>query len=282
MKLVRFGEAGAEKPGMIDAEGCLRSLDGVVADIGGAALSPAGLAQIAELDPARLPEVAADTRLGPCVAGVGKIVGIGLNYADHAAEAGMEVPREPIFFLKATSALAGPRDVLEIPAEADHTDWEVELAFVIGTRAQRVTEAQALENVAGYTILNDISERAWQIERLGQWTKGKSHDGFAPVRPWLVTADEVGDPGNLALSLDVNGVRRQSGSTVTMVFGIAEIVAYVSRFMTLEPGDIITTGTPPGVGMGMKPPVFLKDGDVMRATIAGLGEQETLVRVTGA
>lgn len=281
MRLVRFGPAGEEKPGILDGAGRVRSLEGAVPDIGGATLSPGGLAQIAALDLERLPLVAEGTRLGPCVAGVGKIVAIGLNYADHAREAGMDVPAEPIFFLKATSSIAGPNDVLEIPEEADRTDWEVELAFVIGTRAQRVSEAQALDHVAGYLILNDVSERAWQIERLGQWTKGKSHDGFAPIGPWLVTADDMPDLGRLALSLDVNGVRRQSGSTETMIFGIAQIVSYVSRFMTLHPGDIITTGTPPGVGMGMKPPVFLKDGDVMRAAISGLGVQETLVRVTG-
>ncbi|PKP85175.1 MAG: 2-hydroxyhepta-2,4-diene-1,7-dioate isomerase [Alphaproteobacteria bacterium HGW-Alphaproteobacteria-2] len=279
MRLVRFGAAGDETPGMLDAAGRVRSLAGVAGDIAGDTLSPGGLARLAGLDPETLPLAPAGVRLGPPVAGVGKIVGIGLNYADHAAEAGMALPSEPIFFLKAPSALAGPRDVLELPPDALKTDWEVELAFVIGTRAKNVSEGGALAHVAGYMVLNDISERAWQIERLGQWTKGKSHDGFAPAGPWLVTADAAGDPGNLALSLDVNGVPRQRGSTATMVFGIAEIVAYVSRFMTLHPGDIVTTGTPPGVGMGMKPPVFLKDGDVMRAEIAGLGVQETRVRV---
>ncbi len=281
MRLVRFGPVGEETPGMLDTAGRLRSLAGVVADIAGGALSPKGLARLAALDPESLPLVPEGVRLGPPVTDVGKIVGIGLNYSDHAAEAGMDVPSEPICFLKAPSALAGPGDVLDLPPDAVKTDWEVELAFVIGTRAKNVSEGGALAHVAGYMILNDISERAWQIERLGQWTKGKSHDGFAPAGPWLVTADEVGDPGNLALSLDVNGVRRQTGSTATMVFGIARIVAYVSRFMTLHSGDIVTTGTPPGVGMGMKPPVFLKHGDVMRAAITGLGVQETRVRVAG-
>lgn len=281
MKLVRFGEAGQEQPGILDGQGRIRSLAGHVSDIDGAALAPEALAKLAALDPADLPPAPEDARIGPCVARPGKLIGIGLNYSDHAAEANMPIPKEPIIFMKATSAIAGPYDEVVLPPEAAKTDWEVELAFAIGRRARRVAEAEALDHVAGYLICNDISERAWQSEREGQWTKGKSHDGFAPLGPWLVTADEIADPGNLRMTLDVSGVRRQDGSTRTMIFGVATLVSYLSQFMTLEPGDIVTTGTPPGVGLGMRPQVWLEDGDVMRLEIEGLGHQEQRVRVGG-
>ncbi|MBK5926828.1 fumarylacetoacetate hydrolase family protein [Rhodobaculum claviforme] len=273
MKLLRWGEAGAERPGMIDAAGGLRDLGGVVPDIAGDTLSDAGLARLRALDPATLPEVPADTRLGPCVGGVGKIICIGLNYADHAAEAGMPVPPEPVVFLKATSAISGPHDPVRIPRDAAKTDWEVELAIIIGTRARYVEEDCALAHVAGYAIANDVSERAFQNERAGQWTKGKSHDSFCPLGPWLVTRDAVPDPQSLPLWLRVNGTVMQNGSTATMVYGVAHLVSYLSRFMTLHPGDVISTGTPPGVGMGMKPPRFLVPGDVMELGIEGLGQQ---------
>lgn len=278
MKLVRFGPAGRETPGMLDGEGRLRSLAGIVADIDGAAISPEGLSRLRALDPLSLPLADADARLGPCLGNVGKLVGIGLNYSDHAAESNLPIPREPIVFMKATSCIAGPYDPVVLPPEAVKTDWEVELAFAIGTRAKNVTEENALAHVAGYFILNDISERGWQTEREGQWTKGKSHDGFGPMGPWFVSADEIADPGDLAMTLDVNGLRRQDGSTRTMIFGIATLVSYLSQFMTLHPGDVITTGTPPGVGLGMRPQVWLKDGDVMRLEIEGLGHQEQLVQ----
>lgn len=281
MKLVRFGTIGEEQPGLIDQAGALRSLAGVVSDIDGAALSPQGLAELAALDTASLPLAPSGVRIGPCVGSVGKLIGIGLNYSDHAAESGLPVPTEPIVFMKATSSISGPYDAVEIPADAEKTDWEVELAFVIGTRAKKVAEADALKHVAGYCIINDVSERAWQIERQGQWTKGKSHDTFSPMGPWLVTANEIPDAGNLGMRLDVNGVRRQNGSTRTMIFGVAYLVSYLSRFMTLHPGDVITTGTPPGVGLGMKPPVYLKPGDVMRLEIDGLGYQQQTVVVEG-
>ncbi len=277
MKLLRFGAPGQEKPGLLDDKGALRDLTSVVDDINGAALSRDTLARLAALDVATLPQVAGRPRLGPCVADVGKLIGIGLNYSDHAAESGMRPPSEPITFMKATTAICGPYDDVQIPHGADKTDWEVELAFVIGTRAKNVDEAHALDHVAGYCICNDVSERSWQIEREGQWMKGKSHDTFAPLGPWLVTADELPDPGALAMTLDVNGVRRQTGSSATLIFGIAHLVSYLSRFMTLEPGDVVTTGTPPGVGMGMKPQVFLKPGDVMHLTIEGLGHQQQTV-----
>ncbi|WP_420133830.1 fumarylacetoacetate hydrolase family protein [Rhodopseudomonas sp.] len=282
MKLVRFGNIGEEQPGLIDHAGALRSLAGVVNDIDGAALSPEGLAKLAALDTQSLPLAPSGVRIGPCVGRVGKLIGIGLNYSDHAAESGLPVPTEPIVFMKATSSISGPYDPVEIPADAEKTDWEVELAFVIGTRAKKVSEADALKHVAGYCIVNDVSERAWQIERQGQWTKGKSHDTFSPMGPWLVTADEIPDAGNLGMRLDVNGVRRQNGSTRTMIFGVAYLVSYLSRFMTLHPGDVITTGTPPGVGLGMKPQVYLKPNDVMRLEIDGLGYQQQTVVVEGA
>ena len=273
MKLVRHGMAGAEKPGMVDAAGQVRDLSGVVPDIGGAVLSDAGLAALRGLDAARLPLVAAGTRLGPCVTGTGKFICIGLNYADHAAESGMQVPPEPVIFMKANSAICGPNDPVIIPRGSVKTDWEVELAVVIGTKAKYVSEADAMAHVAGYAVAHDVSERAFQTERAGQWTKGKSCDNFGPLGPWLVTRDEVADPQDLAMWLTVNGERMQNGSTRTMVYGVRYLVSYLSQFMTLHPGDVISTGTPPGVGMGMKPPRYLKAGDVVELAIAGLGQQ---------
>lgn len=279
MKLLRYGEKGHEKPGMVAPDGTIRCLAGVVGDIDGAALAPAALAELARVDPSTLPKVAKGARIGPCIGKVGKIVGIGLNYSDHAEESGLPIPKEPIVFLKATTSIAGPYDDVILPPSATKADWEVELAFVIGTRARHVSEKDALNYVAGYCILNDISDRGWQIEREGQWTKGKSYDGFAPIGPWFVTADEISEPDNLRMTCDVSGDRRQDGSTQTMIFGVAKLVSYLSEFMTLEPGDIITTGTPPGVGLGMRPQVWLQDGDVMRLEIAGLGHQQQTVRV---
>lgn len=273
MKLLRFGPSGAEKPGMLDANGAIRDLSGVVADIGGAALSDAGIAAIAAIDPASLPLVSADTRLGACVAGTGKFICIGLNYADHAAESGMAVPPEPVVFMKATSAICGPNDPIIIPRTSEKTDWEVELAVIIGTKAKYVSQADAMNYVAGYAVTNDVSERAFQTERAGQWTKGKSCDNFGQIGPWLVTRDEVADPQNLAMWLTVNGQTEQNGSTATMVYGVAHLVSYLSQFMTLHPGDVISTGTPPGVGMGKKPPRYLKAGDVVELGVAGLGQQ---------
>ena len=279
MKLVRYGQPGQERPGLIDNDGGLRDLSGEIADVTGSTLDPATLARLSALDPASLPVVEGKPRIGPCVGGVGKLIGIGLNYSDHAAESGMEVPGEPIVFMKATSAISGPYDDVELPAGADKVDWEVELAFVIGARAKNVSKADALSHVAGYLIVNDVSERAWQAERQGQWTKGKSHDTFAPMGPWMVTADEIPDPHDLGMRLDVSGTRRQDGSTRTLIFGIDHLVSYLSTFMTLEPGDVVTTGTPPGVGLGMKPQLYLKEGDVMRLEIDGLGvQQQTCVR----
>ncbi|WAJ28148.1 fumarylacetoacetate hydrolase family protein [Antarcticirhabdus aurantiaca] len=273
MKLLRFGEPGRERPGLLDAHGAVRDLSSVVTDFDGAALSPASLARLAAIDPASLPLAPADARIGPCVPRPGKFICIGLNYADHARETGKEPPPEPIIFMKATSAFCGPNDDVEIPRGSAKTDWEVELGVVIGSVAKYVPEADALNHVAGYCVINDVSERAFQSERGGQWTKGKSHDTFGPTGPWLVTADEVADPQALDLWLDVDGSRRQTGNTRTMIFGVAHLVSYLSQFMTLEPGDVIATGTPPGVGMGMKPPVFLKPGQEMRLGIEGLGEQ---------
>ncbi|QTD94773.1 fumarylacetoacetate hydrolase family protein [Burkholderia anthina] len=278
MKLLRWGPSGLEKPGLLDAESRIRDLSGVVPDITADTLSPAGLAMLAKLDPRALPEVAADTRVGVPVAHVSKIVCVGLNYADHAAESGMPIPEEPVLFLKATSSLTGPDDDVIIPRGSEKTDWEVELGVVIGTRASYVDEADALDYVAGYCIVNDVSERAYQLERGGQWDKGKGCDTFSPVGPWLVTHDEVPDPQALGMWLDVNGHRYQKGSTATMIFGVATLVSYVSQFMTLLPGDIISTGTPPGVGLGQRPPVYLKAGDEMRVGIAGLGEQRQTTR----
>lgn len=282
MKLLRHGPKGREKPGLVAPDGTLRDLSGVIADIDGTTLSPEALDRLRGVEPASLPALPDTTRIGACVGHVGKFIGIGLNYSDHAEEAGMPIPREPIIFHKATTCIAGPYDDVILPPSALKTDWEVELAFVIGTRAKHVSEADALAHVAGYCIVNDISDRAWQAEREGQWTKGKSYDGFGPMGPWLVTADEVADPGDLAMTLDVSGVRRQDGSTRTMIFGVATLVSYLSEFMTLEPGDVVTTGTPPGVGLGMRPQVWLKDGDVMRLEIAGLGHQEQTVRMAAS
>jgi 2-keto-4-pentenoate hydratase/2-oxohepta-3-ene-1,7-dioic acid hydratase in catechol pathway len=278
MKLLRYGPAGQEKPGLLDAAGAIRDLSGVVPDIAGEALSPAGLARLKGIDPSTLPVVSGNPRLGPCISGVGKFICIGLNYSDHAAETGNPIPSEPIIFMKATSAITGPNDDVIIPKNSTKTDWEVELGVVIGSVARYVEEKDALDYVAGYCVVNDVSERAFQIERQGQWTKGKSADSFGPIGPWLVTADEVADPQNLAMFLEVNGHRFQNGSTKTMIYGVRHLVSYLSHFMSLQPGDIISTGTPPGVGMGQKPQVYLKPGDKMRLGIAGLGEQNQTVR----
>ncbi|WP_334175070.1 fumarylacetoacetate hydrolase family protein [Pseudoxanthobacter sp.] len=278
MKLLRYGAPGQEKPGLLDGEGRIRDLSAHVGDLAGRWLTPDGLAEIAAIDVAALPVVEGPVRYGPCVAGTGKFICIGLNYSDHAAETGAAVPPEPVIFMKATSAIVGPDDDIEIPRGSTKTDWEVELGVVIGKTAKYVSEAEALDHVAGYCVINDVSERAFQIERAGQWTKGKSCDTFGPTGPWLVTRDEVADPQNLAMWLEVNGHRYQNGSTKTMVYGIAHVVSYLSQFMSLHPGDIISTGTPPGVGLGQKPPVFLKPGDRIRLGIEGLGEQSQHVR----
>ncbi|MFZ9685731.1 MAG: fumarylacetoacetate hydrolase family protein [Gemmobacter sp.] len=276
MKLLRHGPAGQERPGLLDASGTIRDLSGIVPDIAGEVLSDAGLARIAALAPETLPAVPAGTRIGPCVAGIGKFICIGLNFSDHAAETGATVPPEPIFFMKATSAVCGPDDDIWIPRGSVKTDWEVELAVVIGRRAKYVSQDEALSCIAGYAVCNDVSERAYQMERSGQWTKGKSCDRFGPIGPWLVTRDEVADPQDLAMWLKVNGQTMQNGSTRTMVYGVAHLVSYLSEFFTLEPGDVISTGTPPGVGLGMKPPRFLNAGDVVELGIAGLGTQRQL------
>lgn len=273
MKLFRHGPQGAEKPGLLDASGALRDLSGVIADISPAALSPDSMSRLAALDPSTLPLVAAGTRLGACVGGVGNVVCIGLNYSDHAAEAGLKPPGQPIVFNKHNGAVSGPNDPVWLAPGSIKLDWEVELGIVIGQRAFHVSEEDALHYVAGYCLVNDVSERAYQIELEGQWTKGKSYPTHCPLGPWLVTPDELGDPQDVDLWLEVNGVRRQTGNTRTMVFGVAQVVSYLSRFMALQPGDVIPTGTPPGVGMGMKPPVFLKAGDVMCLGGSGLGEQ---------
>ncbi|MFM2035542.1 MAG: hypothetical protein RL459_807 [Pseudomonadota bacterium] len=273
MKLVRYGNPGEEKPGLIDEQGRLRDLSAVVPDIGPAQLSDAALAKLSKLKTAKLPLVSGDPRLGSPVAGVGKFIAIGLNYADHAAESGMPIPPEPIVFMKSTTCIQGPNDEVMLPKGSKKTDWEVELGVVIGTRARYVPQKEALAHVAGYCTINDVSEREFQLERGGTWDKGKGCDTFGPLGPWLVTRDEVPNPQKLAMWLDVNGQRVQTGSTKTMIFTVAKIVSYVSQFMTLMPGDVITTGTPPGVGMGMKPPRFLKKGDVITLGIEGLGEQ---------
>ncbi len=278
MKLVRYGAPGVEKPGMIDAGGTLRDLSQHVSDVAGATLSDAGIAALRALDPASLPQVAGNPRLGPCVGAIGKMLCIGLNYSDHAAEAGMKVPEHPILFMKANSAIVGPDDDVILPRGSTETDWEIELGVVIGTAAKYVTKETALDHVAGYCIVNDVSERQFQTRLSGQWTKGKSCDTFGPTGPWLVTRDEVPDPQSLTMRLDVNGTRRQTGSTATMIFTVAEIIAHLSQLFTLHPGDIISTGTPPGVGMGMKPPLFLKPGDVMELEIDRLGRQRQVVR----
>lgn len=274
MKLLRYGPAGAEKPGILDSEGQLRDLTSVIADVGGAALLPATLAKLKALDTGGLPRVAGTPRIGPCVGAVGKIIGVGLNYSDHAAESNMAVPTEPVFFMKPASAIAGPNDDVEIPRGSQKTDWEVELGVVIGRPAKYVSPGRALEHVAGYCIVNDVSERAFQLERGTQWDKGKGHDTFAPIGPWLVTADEIPDPQSLDLWLEVDGHRYQNGNTRTMVFNVAQLVSYISQFMSLRPGDVISTGTPPGVGLGQKPPKYLRPGQTMRLGISGLGEQK--------
>ena len=274
MKLLRFGLKGQEKPGLVDADGAIRDLSSVVDDIAGEVLGDAGLARLRGVDPASLPRVPEDVRIGACVGRVGKMVCIGLNYADHAAESNLPVPSEPVVFNKWTSAIVGPNDDVEIPRGSTKTDWEVELGVVIGKACKNVEAAHALEYVAGYCVVNDVSEREWQIERGGQWDKGKGFDTFGPIGPWLVTRDEVADPQQLDLWLEVDGHRYQNGNTRTMIFSVAEVVAYLSRCMSLQPGDIISTGTPPGVGLGIKPaPVYLKAGQTMRLGIAGLGEQ---------
>jgi ureidoglycolate lyase len=277
MKLLRYGPKGQEKPGIVDAKGVVRDLSGLVYDIAGDVLTDQGLAGIAEADLSSLPAVEVG-RYGPCVGWVGKFICIGLNYSDHAEESGLEVPPEPVIFSKATSAICGPNDTVEIPRGSKATDWEVELGVVIGKEAKYIDEVDALDHVAGYCVINDISERDFQNKRAGQWTKGKSADTFGPIGPWLVTKDEVSDPQNLSMYLDVNGKRRQDGNTNTMVFGVAHLVSYLSQFMSLQPGDIISTGTPPGVGMGNKPePVYLKVGDKMELGIEGLGVQHQRV-----
>ena len=274
MKLVRYGAAGREKPGIVDADGKIRDLSRVVSDIDGAMLASGGLAKIKKANPKRLPLVKGKPRLGPCVGNTRHFIAIGLNYSDHAAEAGMPIPKEPIIFSKAPTCICGPNDPVIVPKDSQKLDWEVELCIVIGRRAKYIaSEKEALNYVAGYCVCNDVSERYFQIERSGQWMKGKGCENFGPIGPWLVTRDEIKNPQNLDMWLDVNGERRQSGNTRTMIFSAAHIVWYCSQFFTMEPGDIITTGTPPGVGLGMKPPQFLKAGDTLRLGIAGLGSQ---------
>ena len=277
MKLVRYGEKGAEKPGLIDKSGQLRDLSGQIKDLNGETYSPASLAKLAALDPTKLPAVSGTPRLGAPVTGISKFVAIGLNYVDHAKETGAAIPTEPILFNKAPSCLSGPYDDLVLPRDSKKTDWEVELAFVIGKGGSYIDEAKALSHVAGYAVCHDVSEREFQLERGGQWTKGKGCPTFGPLGPWLVTPDEVEDVQDLEMFLDVDGKRMQTGNTKTMIFGVAHLVAYISRFMALAPGDVVTTGTPPGVGQGMKPPKFLKPGQTVRLGIAGLGEQEQAV-----
>jgi 2,4-didehydro-3-deoxy-L-rhamnonate hydrolase len=278
MKLLRYGPAGREKPGLLDANGTIRDLSGHLGDIDAAAVSPAALARLARIDPASLPAVPGQPRLGVPVRGIGKLIAIGLNYADHAAESNMAIPSEPILFTKAISCLSGPDDDVMLPQDSAKSDWEVELGVVIGRTARYVSESEALDYVAGYVLANDVSERQWQLERGTQWDKGKGFDTFGPVGPWLVTSDEIRDPQNLNLFLDINGRRMQTGNTRTMIFSVRQLIAYVSRCMTLYPGDLLITGTPPGVGMGMKPsPVYLKEGDVMTLGIDRLGQQRQRV-----
>ncbi len=279
MKLVRYGEHGQEQPGLVDADGNIRSLRDHCDDIADDTLG--SLEQLRQLDWTDLPLISNNPRLGPCVAGTGKFICIGLNYSDHAAESGMAVPSEPVLFMKATSAICGPNDPILIPRNSEKTDWEVELGVVIGSRAKYINEEDALDHVAGYCVVNDLSERAFQNEHEGQWTKGKSYDNFGPIGPYLVTADAIADPQNLAMWLDVNGERMQDGSTKTMVYGVAHIISYVSQFMTLHPGDVISTGTPPGVGMGQTPPRYLRAGDEVRLGIEGLGEQTQTCQADG-
>jgi 2-keto-4-pentenoate hydratase/2-oxohepta-3-ene-1,7-dioic acid hydratase in catechol pathway len=283
MKLLRYGPVGAEKPGILDSRGHLRDLSAHVDDIVGGVLTPEGLDHLRSLNPESLPVVTGSPRIGACVGRIGKFVCVGLNYADHAAESGLAVPPEPVLFMKATSAVCGPNDDVILPRGSLKTDWEVELGVVIGREARYVDAAQAMAHVAGYCVINDVSERAFQIERAGQWVKGKSADTFGPIGPWLVTADEVPDPQNLQMWLDVDGHRYQNGSTRTMVYGVRHLVSYISQFMSLQPGDVISTGTPPGVGMGQKPaPIYLRPGQVMTLGIDGLGEQRQTTRAWGS
>jgi 2-keto-4-pentenoate hydratase/2-oxohepta-3-ene-1,7-dioic acid hydratase in catechol pathway len=283
MKLLRYGPVGAEKPGILDSRGHLRDLSAHVDDIAGVVLTPEGLDHLRSINPESLPVVTGSPRIGACVGRIGKFICVGLNYADHAAESGLAVPPEPVLFMKATSAVCGPNDDVIIPKGSLKTDWEVELGVVIGREARYVDEAQAMAHVAGYCVINDVSERAFQIERSGQWVKGKSADTFGPTGPWLVTADEVPDPQNLQMWLEVDGHKYQNGSTKTMVYGVRHLVSYISQFMSLQPGDVISTGTPPGVGMGQKPaPIYLRPGQVMTLGIDGLGEQRQTTRAWGA
>src|SRR5687767_423430 len=276
MKLLRYGPPGHEKPGLLDAAGDIRDLSGVIPDLAGDVLLPESFKRLRQLDPASLPKVTGSPRLGPCVAGVGKFICVGLNYSDHAAESGMPLPSEPIIFMKATSSIVGPNDDLEIPKGSGKTDWKVELGVVIGKPAKYVGETNAMDHVAGFCVVHDVSERAFQLEGTGQWVKGKSADTFGPIGPWLVTPDEVPDYHELDMWLEVDGKRYQNGTTRTMVFGVPYLVSYLSKFMSLQPGDIISTGTPPGVGHGMKPPVYLREGQEVRLGVARLGEQRQL------
>ena len=280
MRLVRFGQKGSERPGLLDAQGRVRDLSGQIADIDGAALAPASLARLAALDPSQLPLVEENVRFGPPVGGTRNFIAVGLNYAEHVAEAGRELPEEPVLFNKAPSCISGADDGFPVPRAATRTDWEVELAMVIGSRAQYLEKDSALDVVAGYCLCNDVSERSFQSQRGGQWVKGKSAEGFGPVGPWLLTRDEVADPQNIDLWLDLNGERMQTGSTSTMIFGVEHLVWYISQFMVLEPGDIITTGTPPGVGNARKPPRYLQPGDVVELGGEGLGRQRQVVRAS--
>lgn len=273
MKLARYGVPGQEKPGLVDSDGRLRDLSAVIDDLAGEAIGNAGLRRLAAIDPATLPLVPGNPRFGAPVAGIGKMLCVGMNYADHAAETGAPVPEQPVLFMKATTAIGGPNDTVVIPRDSVKTDWEVELGVIVGEVARDVSAEEAMNHVAGYAVINDISERAFQLEHGGQWVKGKSCDTFGPIGPWLVTRDEVADPQNLSLWLEVNGHRYQSGNTRTMVFGVAQLVSYISRYMTLMPGDVISTGTPAGVGLGLKPPTYLKPGDVIELGIEGLGTQ---------
>ncbi len=277
MKLLRYGDPGAERPGLVDSAGQIRDLSAIISDLWGGSLSPQRLDVIRQLDHATLPIVPGNPRIGPCVSGVGKFICIGLNYSDHAAESGMAVPAEPVVFMKATSCIIGPDDDVVIPRGSIKSDWEVELGVVIGTAAKYVAEEDALSHVAGYCVVNDLSERAFQLEGTGQWVKGKSADTFGPIGPWLVTTDEIPDPQSLDMWLEVDGHRYQNGTTRTMVFGVAHLVSYLSRFMSLQPGDIVSTGTPPGVGLGQKPPIYLRPGNIMTLGIDGLGQQRQQV-----
>ena len=277
MKLLRYGGPGEERPGALDGAGEIRDLSGIISDVAGESLLPDAIEKLRDIDLATLPKVSSQTRIGPCVASVGKFICIGLNYSDHAAESGMAVPSEPVIFMKATSAICGPDDDVLIPRGSQKMDWEIELGVVIGKPGKYLEEANVLSHVAGYCIVNDLSERAFQLEGTGQWVKGKSADTFGPVGPWLVTPDEVPDPQNLDLWLDVDGQRRQSGNTRTMIFGVASLISYISRFMSLRTGDIISTGTPPGVGFGRKPPLYLRPGNRLQLGISGLGQQNQMV-----